>query len=357
MLILMKKIAIFHNLKPGGGLTILKKITAEFVRKGYSVDIYSHQNAYIKSSSRLYYFPIKNTHNSIEQVFQSIFELNNLQKKIAKQISNKKYDHIFVFPCNIIQSPHILKYLPKDKTYYFFLEPKREFYEKSSFDYYSPKRIISRLMRYPIKIIDLNNCQSIDNIISDSYYTRNNLIKIYKKKSLVIYPGMKQIIPKQISIQNNKKYMSLSILSMLKGHHISAELISSVEIFGNKSHENINKYLPKNIKINTQFKQTDKNQIYKQHTFFLANQIREPFGLTTLEAINNRCYVFGSNEAGTSEIIQNHINGILLPICEMKNTKKIIAAYSKNKTIFFQKKCIIDWKYTTEKILETIIYE
>lgn len=350
----MKKIAIFHNLNPGGALNILMEITTNLSKKGFIVDIYSHQNKPLFDSSKNYYFPIKSTKNSVQQTLFSIFKLNKIQKQIGNSISNKNYTHIFVFPCSIIQSPHILKYLPKENTFYFFFEPKREFYEKTSFDYCTLKRIISRIIRYPIKIIDKKNCQSISNIISTSYYAQYNLKKIYNKKSIVIYPGMKQIEPIEINIKNNHNYLSLGILTMLKGHHISTKLVPKVEIYGEISHENINKYLPTKTSINNMVKQKTKMNIYKDHTFFLANQIKEPFGLTTLEAISNNNYVLGTNEAGTSEIIQNGINGTLLPISEIYKSKNIVEIFNKKNTITFQKTCIIDWNHTTNQILKVI---
>ena len=56
---------------------------------------------------------------------------------------------------------------------------------------------------------------------------------------------MKLIKPKKIIIKNNHKFISVGILTMLKGHHISSKLIPNVKIFGEKSHENIKKYLSK----------------------------------------------------------------------------------------------------------------
>lgn len=354
----MIKIAIFHNLKQGGGLNILKNVSLNLLKMGYKIDIYTHQKELNIPKTTHYYYPTSTTNNSIQQLILSLFELNKIEKEISDCIQKKRYDYILVFPCHIIQSPHILKYLPKDKTYYFFLEPKREFYEKTSFDYYTPKRFITRMIRLPIKFLDIQNCKSTKNIISDSVYTQNNLKKIYNKKSILVYPGIKhKTYSKSLNVKNNHRFLSLSILTMLKGHHISAKLFPKVEIYGEKSHENIKNFLPKHISIETIFSHKNKNNIYKKFTFFLANQIKEPFGLTTLEALSNDCYVFGTNEAGTSEIITNGINGTLLPITELSKSKKLIQKINSKKYISLRKKCIIDWKHTTKNILKVINHE
>lgn len=357
MLIHVKKIAIYHNLNPGGGLNQIKNIVKILSNRGLIIDIYSHKNHKIIGSNQILHFPIDKPKNSITELFQSLYSLRVVQKRIAKAIISKNYDYIFIFPCHIVQSPHIIRYLPRKKSYYFFLEPKREFYEKTSFDYYTPKRIISRLIRYPIKIFDYINCRSSQNIISNSKFSQKRLKEIYNKKSMVIYPGLKPIKPTRILIKNRHNFLSLGLLSMLKGHHLSAKLVPKLEIYGEKSHENITKYLPKNIHINESVSDSSINNVYKKYTFFMANQINESFGLTTLEAAQNNCFIFGSNEGGTPEIIKNSFNGVLLPKNNIKLSKKIIDEYNKKDVITLIKTCIIDWDYTVDQILKLIEYE
>ncbi|MEK7527768.1 MAG: glycosyltransferase family 4 protein [Patescibacteria group bacterium] len=348
------KIAIFHNLKPGGGLNLINSLTNSFKKKGYKIDIFSHQKVKLKNSKNHFPFPIDEPASSFDHLIKATFTLKKSQRNISKLIIQKKYDYIFIFPCNVTQAPHILRFLPKEKTFYFFLEPKREFYEKTSFDYYTPKRFLSRLIRYLEKIIDQINCKACTHIISSSIFSQTNLNKIYKKNSVVIYPGMKPIKPKQITVKNNHKFLSFGLLTMLKGHHISAQIIPKISIYGQKSHENIQRYLPRNITIKTDVKEKDIKNIYKKHTFFLANQINEPFGLTTLEATSNNCYVFGKNEGGTPEIIKDGFNGTLISTDNIPKAQKIIEKFNKKKTITFKKTCIIDWDYTVDQILQYI---
>jgi len=83
----------------------------------------------------------------------------------------------------------------------------------------------------------------------------------------------------------------------------------------------------------------------------MANQINEPFGLTTLEAVNYNNFVFGLNIGGTSEIIQNGLNGILYPN-NIYFSKKIINKYLNKKSLIVYKTCIINWKTSVKKILD-----
>ena len=190
------KIAIFHNLEKGGALNVIIELL-KFFKRNNKIDVYCfQQNIPIDLVDNFYIYHIKKTNNIFEHLNQIFFEIKRTNKYIAKDIDKRRYDLVLIFPCLLTQSPYILQFLKNKKNIYFFNETKREFYEKTSFDYWSIKRIITRLIRLPIKYIDKKNCQSAKNIISNSIFTANNLEKIYGKKSTIIYPGLKSIEPK-----------------------------------------------------------------------------------------------------------------------------------------------------------------
>lgn len=344
------KIAIYHNLRNGGGYEYVNSIVKELSKRNIQVDIYTHQKNLIKSSSNTYYYPLNITKNIFEHVFQTISETEENERKMSEKIINNNYNFIFIFPCHLQQCPNIINYLPTDKTYYFYLESLREFYEKTSFDYFSIKKIITRFIKLPIKIQDHINCKNARNIITDSYYSNYQLQKIYNKKSNVIYPGMNILSPKKYILNNNHKTLSFGLLSMLKGHHMSAKIDQNVEIYGQKSHEKIENYISKDISIsNSNINNINKKKIFKDHSIFFANHINEPFGITTLEATAYNCLVLGKNEAGTCEIINNGNNGYLYDNEIL--AKKILNKIKFKKHIFINKMTNISWNCTIDKIL------
>lgn len=353
------KIAIYHNLERGGALnTIIESLS--FLKKNNKIDVYCfQQNIPIKLVDNFYIYHIKKIKNIFQHLSQVLFELKKINRDIAKDIDKKRYDLILIYPCLLTQSPYILQFLKNKKNIYFFNESKREFYEKTSFDYWSPKRIITRLIRLPIKHIDKKNCKSAKNIISNSIFTSNNLLKIYNKKSTVIYPGLKTISPKKITIKNNKKILSVGLFSKLKGHNFSISqmnnIISNLTILGRESNESKKIIdLAKKNKISLDIVKTEndkeKNTLYKNYSIYLANSNDEPFGITTLEATNNNCLVLGKNEGGTPEIIKNGINGYLYS--NINEAKKILKQILDQKELTFYQTNTIDWEYTTNKLLE-----
>lgn len=354
------KIAIFHNLEKGGALNSLI-FFLKYLKKRDKVDIYCFKkNIPKKLVNSFFIYKIKKTKNIFQNLLQILINLKKINKKIAEDINKKKYDLILIFPCILTQSPYILRFLKnKKKVIYFFTEPKREFYEKISFNYYSPKKIITKLIRLPIKYIDIKNCQSTKNIICNSKFTAIKLQNIYNKQSIIIYPGLKPIKPKKIIIKNNKKILSIGSLSKIKGHDFSIKQLSGnsskLTILGRETEESnkIYKLAIKN-KISLYIIKTEndnlKDDLYKDYSIYLANNLNEPFGITTLEATSNNCLVLGKKEGGTQEIIKDGINGYLYS--NIKEAKKILKKILKKDKLIFYQINIIDWNYTFNQILE-----
>lgn len=351
------KIAIFHNLKEGGGFIYLTSIVNELFKMGFEVHIYTHQRLYIPKVSETFLIEIPKSRNILTSLKRTLVDMDAIQKSMSEEIKKRKYKYCFVFPCHAQQSPPIIKYLPKKKTYYFYLESLREFYENTTFDYYSCKRIISRLLRLPLMLTDYINCSSAQNIIADSYYSSYQLNKLYKKRSDVVYPGVEFLPPKTKIVKNNKKALSFGLLSKLKGHHISSQIYPSVEIFGSTSHENIFEHINSRTKVfASRIKHKTKILIYKKYAIYLANQINEPFGISTLEAATYNCYIVGRNEAGTSEIVNNGCNGFLYDINNIKSAQKYLTALNNKTKIRLYKTIGVSWKNTINKIFNIINY-
>lgn len=359
------KISIFHNLEPGGGLNYLIE-TTRYLHKTNQVDIYSFKN---NLPAKIYdnYFQIKlsKTNNIFSHIVQILFELRQKNRLISNLIKQGNYQLNIIYPCLLTQAPYLLNYLDPQKTIYIFNEPKREFYEPTSYNYFSLSSTIKRFLRLFIKYIDLHNCNSAKHIISNSKYSSGILRKIYNKKSTVIYPGLKFIKPKKIKIQNTKKIISIGVLSKIKGHDFSIKQLSGIcselTIIGRTSNEA--SYLhdlakKNNIKLNIISTENDKikKKILKEHTIYLSNSIKEPFGIATLEACEEGLFVIGKKEGGTKEIIHNGVNGILYP-SSLKKARNTLKSIINKKTLSINKITKIDWPHTTDKILKYYRYK
>jgi glycosyltransferase involved in cell wall biosynthesis len=356
------KIAIYHNLEKGGALKMLIEL-AKNLHKNNTIDLYCHKPNIPKGIfNNVKKYPIKKTSNVFQGLHQTIFELKDINRNIALDISKVNYDLVFIFQCTLTQSPYLLRYLNKNiKSVYFWNESKREFYENTSYDYYSLKRVFTRLIRLPIKLIDKNNCKKAKLIVSCSEFASKQLKKIYNQKSVVVHPGLKPIKPKKITIINKKNFVSIGPYQKIKGYVFSLnqlnKFVNSFTIISHRTgeYEYIKKVaLKNNIKINEIDTNNDRIKIkeLKKYTFYLANYENEPFGIATLEAIENNLFVIGKNQGGTKEIIKNKINGTLYPD-DLVKARLVISKLLKLKYITFYKTCALDWKFYTENIMKT----
>ena len=352
------KICIFHNLKKGGAIHYLSQIT-KHLQKNNTIDVYSFQkNTKPKIFKNYYYTEIKQTKNIFEHLLQINFEVDKKSKKITREILEKKYDLILINNDHLVQSPHILKYLGnKNNSFFISHEPRREFYEKTTYDHNSIIKIISRFIRLLTKRIDIRNCKKAKNIITNSYYSQYIFSKIYEESSYVLYPGL---VRKKLTKTNyilNNKYISFGSLSRTKGHHLSIKYAPKkhkILIVGSNNNDTsylINKYAKsKNINFLVDVNKKQKQKIMSTNGVFFANQTNEPFGISTLELTNNKRFITGHNLGGTSEIIDTGINGLLYPQ-NKKTTNKVLKYFTNKKNISFYANKNISWKKTAENLL------
>ncbi len=350
------KLAIFHNLDKGGAAYFLSEFTKSLKLRRHHVDIYSLKNEN-KNTTQL-----GGTNNVYSHLLQILYEIPRLSKSISNSISANNYDVIIVFPCQLTQAPTILRYLDPNKTIYLLTEPKREFYEKTSFDHNTIKRLSARILRLPIKFIDIYNTRKTKNIITISYYEQSLIKKIYKKKSVVIHPALTTTNLTKINLKN-KNIITIGQLSYLKGHHTTLKQLQpnqKITLLGRATNETDEiKKLATKQNIDLEIIQTEndstKTRILKKHNIFAANYIKEPYGIATLEAIDAGLFVVGTNDGGTPEIVQHGVNGLLYPN-NIKIAKKTMEkVFSSNNLIYFKNKRI-DWNATTNNILRMADY-
>ncbi|MBU1130401.1 glycosyltransferase family 4 protein [Patescibacteria group bacterium] len=354
------KICIFHNLKKGGALKYLIEIS-RLLRQQHSVHIFSFQKNIPKQIyDKINVTKLRKTNNIFGHLYQVLFELKHKSKKIAYKINQKKYDLILIHHCYLTQSPYILKYLKnKKKCIYIFHEPKREFYEPTSSKHFTYRKKITRLIRSPIKFIDKNNCKFAKNIVTNSYYSKFIIKKIYKKKSFVLYPGLNKKQFKLLKTNNQKNFISIGNFTTAKGHDQSIDLLRNTKgkltIIGKKDEDykfisNLSNSPKISVSLKTKIKNKNKIKLLKKHTFYFSNQTKEPFGIATLEATTQNCFVLGNNSGGTPEIIQHGLNGFLYPN-NHKIKKKIVKSFLEKKKIHFINNNEINWKQTTKHLL------
>lgn len=350
-------IVIYHDLLKGGALHLQEEIAKSLKSKKYKVIIFSPNKRYFKKKRKII--------NIFSYLYYSIISLAYENYQIAKKINTLKPKATLVFPSINTQAPSILFFLNSKNTYYFFTESKREFYENTSFDHFSVKNTLSRLLLFPMKIMDLVATKYVKKILTISSYSQTLLLNIYKKKALeIIRPGQKNIKPIKRYLNLDGNFITIGLLAKPKGHHFTIQQFEQSKfsktkkliIIGKNSHESslIKKMINnKNIILKTTVNEKEKQRLLSKSYAYFANQENEPYGISTLEAANSGLLIIGKNSGGTPEIVQNGNNGVLYP-SNLKTAVKVLDEIYEKPHISIHQTCIIDWNFVTSQLINVI---
>jgi glycosyltransferase involved in cell wall biosynthesis len=353
----MKSIKIIKNQTVGGGDRYCNNVIAE-LKKNYKVQILSPESLRINSKSVIF--------SLWEYVKYVYFYLPHYYKKLGRSITNDKNNEIIiVFQDAYRKCPDIFQTL-KLKSLYILHEPPREFYEPLNL--HAPRlkdKIFTLIIRLPIYFIDRSNTKKASIIISNSKFSSENIKKIYKKKSKVIYPGL-NIFSKERLV---RQYQCISVGSLLpyKGHLTLIRAVSliskkkpSIVIVGNGSEEQKNELLLEALKNNVKLKIisniTDRTlgSLYRKSSVYVNCAYKEPFGMTSLEGLGHGCSLVTTDRCGTEELKRFFPNNIFVSNGEINDiSKKIELALNINMTKYDYS--IFSWKKVASELIKTLI--
>lgn len=351
------KIAVFYSLPSGGAIRALHDNVTHFKEKGHHVDMYTTDLSNIsfvslekipdnhfvftvkRSKLRKFIFSIveKITHqkfNKNSRAFISYGDFVNTQKTIAEIINNGNYDFVFLDQDNTLftYTPAIAKYIKTLKIHYCH-QPHREneeilakFYRKChKLPFYL--RIYGKLSSYRYSRLNVEYAQYMDYILCNSYFTRENILRVFGLNSKVSYLGVNT---EEFFVQNlPRKNIILSVgsVSITKGFEFIIKSIAKVDknirpkflIVGYASDipwSNYLKLLAKKLNVDLEII----NGISYEELVKLYNEVKmvifapylEPFGLVPLEAFACGTPVIGVKEGGVKETVRHRENGLLL---------------------------------------------
>lgn len=337
---LLRKVAFFHNLPDGGGKRILLGLIAEFCKRGVCVDEYSYPKE--KSiplaqpeppKAKYKHFPINwlkmpQTIDYLKLILGGGYEKKCRQ--LAKKIDKKKYSCIFLGGDRITQTPILPKYL-KTKNICLAHEPKREFYEKTECEVTKLiKQYFWKILVKKLKKLEKESLSSTNLIITNSLFSKNVFKRFLgpKIKIEIISPFVAEYFLKEESIISKKRclYLSVGRFSYLKGFDFIIRSFALLPIEKRPelclagqdgSHKKRLTRLANKLKVKVRFFQeiNDKElkKIYHETKVFLYFPIREPFGLSIIEAAISGCRTIAINEGGFSETMFNDQKCTLIP--------------------------------------------
>jgi len=361
----LAKIVVYHNLTSGGSKRELFEFTKRFSRNGNTVHLYGHneeKNSYLDvtdciAETYLYPFDLINkisfTLPFLKSIINLIIDLLNIQKidnvskSMARQIDKNNYDFVFVHHNkDYVQSPFILKYL-KTKTFYFCAEPFRKFYEKGIFNEKQNKSSKRSLMEVyttltniidkpcknyinkKIKAYDHENIKHCDFVITNSYFSRENILAAYGVNAKVVHLGGDTFLAqtKISSIERENAVISVGAINGLKGYEFIVQALGTINenerpmliIVGNATSkvylskiQTLADKLKVSLSVHENILDEDLSLLIQKSTLFVYAPFLEPLGLGPLEAMSFGLPIVAVKEGGPRETIVHGKNGYLV---------------------------------------------
>ncbi len=334
------KIAVFYNLDFGGAKRAVFEQTKRLKERGHTVDVYTTD----KNSD---YFDLKSVSNSfcyfkfnllerkipflgrfIDDI-KTFYLLNELHKKIALEIDNKKYDICLVHPDKITQAPFVLRHL-RTKNVYYCQEPLRIVYEynfRAKKDT-TLKYLYEQITRSIRKKVDLKNARSATFTLASCCYVRERMIEAYGVYPRVSYLGIDQNSFKPIDVKKKNQVFFVGNREVMNdGFDL---LKTAVNLIPKKVRPTIK--MVSWIKENSQrLSDNDLAKEYSQSLAVICPNRLETFGLVPLESMATGTPVIATKISGHRETIVDGQTGFLTDFDPLEISERILGLLKSSK--------------------------
>jgi glycosyltransferase involved in cell wall biosynthesis len=232
-----------------------------------------------------------------------------------------------VFPSNWITLPYKKKHR-EIKMFWYCHEPSAFIHIKKWRNAISNpiKRALANILSPLLALIDKKYISFADLIFANSEYTASNIMKIYGRKSIILYPGVDLMKFKPKKIQEKENYiLTVGRLTKFKNVDTILEGFSNVRdkslnllIVGDgEEKENLSKLAAKlgissRVKFLSNVNDNELPDIYAKAKVFILCSKEEPFGIVPIEAMASGTAVIADNSGGPMEIIENEKTGLLI---------------------------------------------
>lgn len=352
-----RRVAVIHNLTGGGGLRVLEE-TNKILSRYYQIEVFSPPTLQNSQSST----KVVKVVNYLIYIYRILPEY---YKKISKEINKSKFSAVIIHQDSYLKSPTSLFYL-KTKNIYLLQDPPREFYEPIQLHAPLLADKIFNILRIPVQILDRIATKKATHIIVNSKFSKKRIDKIYGVSSHIIYPGTR-INSKCKSMKKRREYcVSVGSFLPYKGHDLAISAIGLMKykpkliIIGSGRDSEKKKLIElaktNNVCLEIQSNISDRqlNSIYRKSKVYVNAAYKEPFGITSLEAISNGMNLVTADDGGTKELKEFFKKNVLVvgrdPKSIAKGIEEMMTTQHKGQKI----PKMFNWEYFTTQLMKKI---
>jgi glycosyltransferase involved in cell wall biosynthesis len=340
------KIAIFHNLPSGGAKRALYSFSKFLTKSDHTVEVFVPSTAnetYLPLKdlvSKVTVFDVKRTISGLISSELRNFplsmsaDLEKTEQNIADTINGQDFDIVLCEQDRYTLSPFFLKYI-KRPTIYYCQQPARhhdaalrnmarnELVPRSQS---LGRRIIDYCIDRQVPKLDKKNASFAEHILTNSYFSRESILRSYGLNSSVSYLGVDTEIFKPLGIPKEDFVLSVGRLLPNKGFDfivsslgtidakIRPRLIvvsNEVDIDLKNSLEQVAQRTGVDLRIESLIADDELVSLYNKAQLVLYAPYLEPFGLVPLEAMACGTPVVAVKEGGVRESVIHNKTGVL----------------------------------------------
>jgi len=343
------KIAVFHNLPSGGAKRALYGYVEYLTKASHEVDVF------VPSTANEEFLPLKDVANNV-QVFPvpktiwgsiystikyippavkqvSLRDLEKTEQSIADVINNGNYDVVFSEQDRYTMAPFLLKYLKKPFVYY-CQQPLRNDAVSEVIFPRKKNNLIGSLMGLGSKVVvkrghdmDKTNSSYSNYTLSNSYFSRESILRMYGINSRVSYLGVDNEMFKPLEVPKESFILSVGTFTPEKGHGFLVDSLALMDpeirpklvVVSNSSYPPWKTYLENHAKesevdmeILSLISDDELAVLYNQAEIVVYSPYLEPFGLVPLESMACGTPVVAVKEGGVRETVIHKKTGLLI---------------------------------------------
>jgi len=342
-------IAVYHNLHSGGAKHSCYEITRRLVKR-HRVDIlcpstadtdfsdireFAEENVVFEfKPGYLFHSPFGRLNQFVR--WRDLARLEQLDQRVAAEIDRRGYDVVYTQPCQFTQNPSVLRYLQTPSLYHSH-EPFRRFYEPSR-----PRPYLDRgggrgwldrmdplawIYDRRLQAMERRNICCATHIVTNSYFTREALYRIYGVDARVVYHGVDLDVFRPLGVPQEEIVLSVGALTPNKGFDFVVESLGLIPerwrpaliIVSNYQELAERAYLEQlaaergvSLALRVRVSLDELVRLYNVARCTVYAPIMEPFGLVPLESMACGTPVVGVREGGVRESVVNGCTGLLV---------------------------------------------
>lgn len=326
------RIALFHHLPlAGGAIRVLAEYAAHSPQ--HELTLYTRRTetsglVAIPDAVTVVRRPLPPPHGELGRL-RRIWTLPRHGRELAGQIDAGGHDAVFCHSSDLVQSPEILPYL-RTPTLYYAPEPLRAEYEQDRDGTGAGlKERLARMGLNPYerrrRDLDRRHIRAAQSVVTHSRFTAARLSEIYGVEADVVLLGVNSDVFTPADVDRRGFVLSVGALDRLKGHDFVIQAIAElpeprpplVVVADRGDHgpalRELAGRLGVALEVRSGLSQEEVVDLYRTAGVLACGQLREPFGLVTLEAMATRTPVVAVAEGGLAETVTDGVTGLMTP--------------------------------------------